>query len=158
MLIRQGTVKDWPFMYELAKKVIPVNISPWRRQPMEETMKYRIKMLKNFWTWIQQSNSKVFIAEMDQGKPAGFLVLYPDAQEELTGLHQGWVMDIAVLEEYRNHGIGKVLMEEAEAYCREKGIQYLGLAVSSHNVQALRLYQNLGFAEERKLMVKVLKD
>ncbi|KTE91939.1 MULTISPECIES: GNAT family N-acetyltransferase [Desulfitobacterium] len=158
MLIRQGTVKDWPFMYELAKRVIPVNISPWRQQPMEETMKYRIKMLKNFWTWINQSGSKVFIAEMEQEKPAGFLVLYPNAVEELTGLPQGWVMDIAVLEDYRNHGIGRVLMEAAETYCREQGIEYLGLAVSSHNVQAVKLYQSLGFAEERKLMVKVLKD
>ncbi|EHL08219.1 acetyltransferase, GNAT family [Desulfitobacterium hafniense DP7] len=157
MLIRQGTVKDWPFMYELAKRVIPVNISPWRQQPMEETMKYRIKMLKNFWTWINQSGSKVFIAEMEQEKPAGFLVLYPNAVEELTGLPQGWVMDIAVLEDYRNHGIGRVLMEAAETYCREQGIEYLGLAVSSHNVQAVKLYQSLGFAEERKLMVKVLK-
>ncbi|MPL59428.1 GNAT family acetyltransferase [Desulfitobacterium sp. LBE] len=145
-------------MYELAKRVIPVNISPWRQQPMEETMKYRIKMLKNFWTWINQSGSKVFIAEMEQEKPAGFLVLYPNAVEELTGLPQGWVMDIAVLEDYRNHGIGRVLMEAAETYCREQGIEYLGLAVSSHNVQAVKLYQSLGFAEERKLMVKVLKD
>lgn len=145
-------------MYELAKRVIPVNISPWRQQPMEETMKYRIKMLKNFWAWINQSGSKVFIAEMEQEKPAGFLVLYPNAVEELTGLPQGWVMDIAVLEDYRNHGIGRVLMEAAETYCREQGIEYLGLAVSSHNVQAVKLYQSLGFAEERKLMVKVLKD
>ncbi len=144
-------------MYELAKRVIPVNISPWRQQPMEETMKYRIKMLKNFWTWINQSGSKVFIAEMEQEKPVGFLVLYPNAVEELTGLPQGWVMDIAVLEDYRNHGIGRVLMEAAETYCREQGIEYLGLAVSSHNVQAVKLYQSLGFAEERKLMVKVLK-
>ena len=144
-------------MYELAKRVIPTNISPWRQQPMEETMNYRIKMLKNFWTWIKQSNSKVFIAEIDQEKPVGFLVLYPNAVEELTGLHQGWVMDIAVIEEYRKQGIGRTLMRAAEGYCREQGIEYVGLAVSTHNVQALKLYESLGFAEERKLMVKVLK-
>lgn len=145
-------------MFELAKKVIPVNISPWRQQPMEETMNYRIKMLKNFWTWIKQSNSKVFIAETDQEKPVGFLVLYPYAVEELTGLNQAWVMDIAVHEDYRKQGIGRNLMNAAEVYCREEGIEYLGLAVSTHNVQALNLYQSLGFAEERKLMVKVIKD
>ena len=144
-------------MFELAKTVIPTNISPWRQQPIEETMNYRIKMLKNFWTWIKQSNSKVFIAEAEQEKPAGFLVLYPHAVEELTGLGQAWIMDIAVLEEYRKQGIGRILMNAAETYCREQGIDYLGLAVSTHNVQALSLYQSLGFAEERKLMVKVLK-
>ncbi|MEL1134255.1 GNAT family N-acetyltransferase [Desulfitobacterium sp. THU1] len=158
MLVRQGTIKDWPFMFELAKDLIPVNISPWRQQPMEETMKYRVKMLKNFWTWIKQSDSKVFIAETDQVQPVGFLVLYTHAVEELTGLHQAWIMDLAVLEEFRKKGIGRALMDAAEAYCREEAIQYLGLAVSTHNIQALNLYQSLGFVEERKLMVKVLKE
>ncbi|AGA70241.1 acetyltransferase [Desulfitobacterium dichloroeliminans LMG P-21439] len=145
-------------MFELAKDVIPVNISPWRQQPLEETLKYRVKMLKNFWTWIKQSDSKVFIAETELHQPVGFLVLYAHAVEELTGLHQAWIMDLAVLGEYRKKGIGKVLMEAAEGYCREESIRYLGLAVSTHNIQALNLYQSLGFVEERKLMVKVLKD
>ena len=157
MRIRQGTVKDWPFMYELAKEVVPTNISPWRQHSMEETMRYRLKMLKNFWAWINQSGSLVFIAETEEGKPVGFLVLYPNAVEELTGLKQGWVMDIAVLKEYRGQGVGRILMGAAENYCRQRGLEYLGLAVSTHNTQALKLYESLGFIEERKLMVKVLK-
>jgi ribosomal protein S18 acetylase RimI-like enzyme len=120
-------------------------------------MKYRLKMLKNFWTWINQSGSLVFIAETNEEKPVGFLVLYPNAVEELTGLSQGWVMDIAVLKEYRGQGVGRILMTAAEKYCRQRGIEYLGLAVSTHNVQALKLYESMGFIEERKLMVKVLK-
>lgn len=158
MRIRQGNVRDWPFMFELGEEVIPISISPWRQQPMEDTLKYRGKFLKGFWTWIQQTDSKVFIAENDQGESVGYLVLYPSSLEELTGLLQGWVMDVAVLQEYRKQGIGRLLMEAAETYCRENAIYYLGLAVSSHNLQALHLYQDLGFAEERKLMVKVLKE
>lgn len=158
MRIRSGNVRDWPFMYELGKEVIPVSISPWRQQSMEDTLKYRDKIHKGFWTWIQQTDSKVFIAETDQEKPVGYLVLYPSSLEELTGVLQGWVMDLAVLQKFRKQGVGKLLMEAAEAYCRENKIHYLGLAVSSHNLQALRLYQDLGYAEERKLMVKVLKE
>ncbi len=157
MLIRQGTYQDWPFMFELGKEVIPVNISPWRQQPLEVTMEYRLKLLKNFWSWVRQSNSRVLIAENDEKRPIGFCVIYPKAVEELTGLPQAWIMDIAVVADYRNQGVGRALMEAAERYCREEDIPYLGLAVSSHNVQALKLYQDLGFVEERKLMVKVLK-
>ena len=157
MQIRQGTVQDWPFMYELAKEVIPINISPWRKQPLEVTMEYRLKILKNFWAWIRQSNSKVFIAEMEEKKPVGFCVLYPKAVEELTGLPQAWIMDVTVAADYRNQGVGRALMEAAEGYCREQDIPYIGLAVSTHNLQALKLYQDLGYVEERKLMVKVLK-
>jgi ribosomal protein S18 acetylase RimI-like enzyme len=158
MRVRQGNVRDWPFLYSLGKEVIPVSISPWREQSMEDTLIYRDKILKGFWTWIQQTDSKVYIAENDHEESVGYLVLYPSSREELTGLLQGWIMDFAVLPNYRKQGVGKQLLEAAEKYCRDNRISYLGLAVSSHNLQALRLYQDMGFAEERKLMVKVLKD
>lgn len=156
MRIRQGNLKDWPFMYALGKKVIPASISPWRKQPIEDTLKYREKILKGFWTWIQQTDSRVFIAETEQEEAMGYLVLYPSSREELTGILQAWVMDLAVLPKYRHSGVGRALMETAEKYSKEQGIKYLGLAVSTHNVHALHLYESLGFAEERKLMVKVL--
>ncbi|MHB8124336.1 MAG: GNAT family N-acetyltransferase [Desulfitobacteriaceae bacterium] len=160
MHIRQGDVRDWPFIYALSKEVIPSSISPWRLQPMGETIKYRDKILKGFWTWIQQTDSKVFIAEEINDKDTiklGYIILYPGSIEELTGLNQAWIMDIAVLSSYRGYGTGTALLETAEKYCYDSGIVYLGLAVSSHNHSALQLYEKVGFAEERKLMVKVLK-
>ncbi len=149
-----------PFIYELSKELIPHSISPWRLQAMEETVKYRDKTLKGLWNWIQQTGSEVFIAENNEDQDPlklGYLILYPEAIEELTGLDQAWVMDIGVLASHRNYGIATALLEAAEKFCYDKQIDYLGLAVSSHNLNALRLYEKLGFAEERKLMVKVLK-
>ncbi|WP_407307393.1 GNAT family N-acetyltransferase [Desulfosporosinus sp. SB140] len=170
MRVRQGNHRDWPFMYRLGKINIPDSASPWREQPMEETLKYRETVLKGFWTWIQQTGSIVFIAEAseeersggastDSGKEQsiGYLVLHPSSREELTGVLQGWVMDFGVLPEWRGKGIGKELLKAAEDYCRQHEVSYLGLAVSSHNLTALRLYEKAGFAEERKIMVKPLK-
>lgn len=163
MLVRQGNVRDWPFIYALGKINIPDSISPWRKQPLEETLSYRESILKGFWTWIQQSGSVVFITEVpaDEGEssaqPIGYLVLHMSSREELTGVSQGWIMDFGVLPEWRGKGAGRALLKAAEDYCREQGILYLGLAVSSHNVRALRLYEQFGFAEERKLMVKQLE-
>ena len=171
MRVRLGDVRDWPFIHALGKLGIPHSISPWRKQPMEETMKYRESILKGFWTWIQQSGSIVFIAEAEASsgeddaspktgktRPIGYLVLQPSSREELTGVSQGWIMDFAVLPEWRGKGAGRKLMKAAEDYCRKQKIPYLGLAVSSHNVPALHLYEQLGFAEERKLMVKRLES
>ncbi|HUX47228.1 MAG TPA: GNAT family N-acetyltransferase [Desulfosporosinus sp.] len=168
MLVRLGYVHDWPFMYALAKLGIPHSISPWRKQPMEETLKYRESILRGFWTWIQQSGSSVFIAEatVEEGKSRlenkktqsiGYLVLQTSSREELTGVSQGWIMDLAVLPEWRGKGAGRELLKAAEDHCSEQGIPYLGLAVSSHNLRALHLYEQFGFAEERKLMVKCLE-
>ncbi|KLU60415.1 mycothiol acetyltransferase [Peptococcaceae bacterium CEB3] len=160
MRIRVGDVHDWPFIYALGKTVILDSVSPWRRQPASRTLNYRIGILKGLWTWIQQSDSIAFVAETedDQGGPvkAGYLILFPGAKEELTGLSQGWVMDLAVSKEFRGRGVGSALLKAAEDHCRAARIPYLGLAVSSHNIKALSLYEKLGFAEERKLMVKVL--
>ncbi|HBV85970.1 MAG: GNAT family N-acetyltransferase [Desulfosporosinus sp.] len=164
MRVRQGNVRDWPFIYALGKVGIPDSISPWRKQPMEVTLKYREEFLRGFWTWIQQSESEVFIVEEPEGEgkeeapaqPIGYLVIQGSAREELTGITQGWIMDIVVLPEWRGKGAGRVLLDAAEDYCRKHGIAYLGLAVSSHNVKALKLYENFGFAEERKLLVKSL--
>lgn len=158
MQIRFGDVQDWPFLYALGKSVIMDSVSPWRKQSESKTMKYRTSVLKGFWTWIQQTNSKVFIAEIEENNnpvKAGYLVLYPEMREELTGMTQGWIMDLAVLPEYRGRGIARALLNHAENYCRDIGLEYLGLAVSSHNVKALALYEKLGFVEERKIMMKV---
>ena len=168
MRVRFGNVRDWPFMHALGKQVIAHSISPWRKQPMEETLKYRESILKGFWTWIQQSGSTVFIvgALVEEGKSGletgkaqsiGYLVLQTSSREELTGVLQGWIMDFAVLPEWRGKGVGRELLKAAEDHCGEQGIPYLGLAVSSHNVRALHLYEQFGFAEERKLMVKRLE-
>ena len=168
MRVRFGDVRDWPFIYALGKLGIPHSISPWRKQPMEETLKYRESILRGFWTWIQQSGSIVFIAEasVEEGKSGletgkaqsfGYLVLQTSSREELTGVLQGWIMDFAVLPEWRGKGMGRELLKAAEDHCVEQGIPYLGLAVSSHNVRALHLYEHSGFAEERKLMVKRLE-
>ncbi|KUO71408.1 MAG: acetyltransferase [Desulfosporosinus sp. BRH_c37] len=168
MRVRFGDVSDWPFIYALGKLGISHSISPWRKQPMEETLKYRESILSGFWTWIQKSGSLVFIAEtsVDEGQPSletgkkrsiGYLVLQTSSKEELTGVSQGWIMDLAVLPEWRGKGVGRKLLKAAEDQCNEQGISYLGLAVSSHNVRALHLYEQFGFAEERKLMVKQLE-
>lgn len=163
MRVRQGNIRDWPFMYDLGKIGIPDSISPWRKQPMEATLKYREEFLRGFWTWIQQSESEVFIVEEPEeeekgsARSIGYLVLHGLAREELTGISQGWIMDIVVLPEWRGKGAGRVLLNAAEDYCRKRGVPYLGLAVSSHNVKALRLYEDFGFAEERKLLVKSLE-
>jgi len=165
MIVRQGDIRDWPFIFSLGKLCIPASISPWREQPMEETLKYREGIFKGFWSWIQQSSAIVFIAEgsVEEGESKveteatqsiGYLVLHTSSREELTGVSQGWIMDLGVVPEWRGKGAGLVLLKAAEKYCRIHEIPYLGLAVSSHNVKALRLYEQFGFAEERKLMVK----
>lgn len=154
MIIRGGTVRDWAFIQQLALEAITYSMSPLRRVSEDHVVSYRRQTLTGFWSWVQRSQSKVFIAE--EKERLGYLILNDRAYDELTGLSQAWVMDIAVKKEYWSRGVGRKLLEKAEGYCRQNSIKFLGLAVTSANRRAASLYEKMGFSEERKLMIKSL--
>ncbi len=52
---------------------------------------------------------------------------------------------IGVAPEARGRGIGTVLLAEAEAIARERGHASLALSVVAENVDAVRLYERIGF-------------
>lgn len=54
-------------------------------------------------------------------------------------------MGIAVLEDYWNKGIGKIMMQECINWCREKGVEQLELEVVTENNRAVSMYKSLGF-------------
>ena len=66
---------------------------------------------------------------------------------ELEALAPGsWYAEaLAVLPEYRGHGLGSNLLDLAEALARESGARQLSLVVASENEGAFRLYQRSGY-------------
>lgn len=154
MQIRNGSVRDWPFIQQLALEAITYSLSPLRGVDDDYAINYRKQTLAGFWAWLQRSQSRVFIAE--EKERLGYLILNDRTNDELTGLPQAWVMDIAVIKSAWSQGVGKLLMERAEEYCREHEIKFIGLAVTSSNQRAVSLYESIGYTEERKLMLKQL--
>jgi ribosomal protein S18 acetylase RimI-like enzyme len=74
----------------------------------------------------------------------------------MTGLKYGYIYDIFVKEEFRGKGFGRVLLEKAESYCRERGYSRILLMVSVSNETAIRLYDKMGFKAEQTYMAKTL--
>ena len=58
--------------------------------------------------------------------------------------HRGWVYYLAVAPERRREGLGRRLMEAAEAWLREQGAPKLQLMVRTSNAEALGFYTALG--------------
>ena len=88
---------------------------------------------------------------------ANFLVAVYDSTEiGYIGFHtvldEGYVANIAVLPEFRRHGIAGVLLENAIEICREKSLAFLSLEVRKSNEKAISLYNKFGFKNvgERK--------
>jgi ribosomal protein S18 acetylase RimI-like enzyme len=79
----------------------------------------------------------------------------PDGPDDVPTDH-AYVADLAVLATHRGRGIGRALLERAEAFARRRGSTTLRVGVRSRNQAARGLYASAGFAEDRLELVKPL--
>lgn len=60
---------------------------------------------------------------------------------------EGHITNIAVSPDFRNNGVGTILLTEMIKVCKEQGIQRFTLEVRRSNKHALQLYLKFGFQE-----------
>jgi ribosomal protein S18 acetylase RimI-like enzyme len=71
--------------------------------------------------------------------------------------HRGWVYYVAVDPDHRQKKYGRVVMDAAENWLRERGIEKLMLLVRSDNTAVKTFYEQLGYdAQERVIYAKWL--
>jgi ribosomal protein S18 acetylase RimI-like enzyme len=71
--------------------------------------------------------------------------------------HRGWVYYLAVSPDHRHKGYGRVMMDAAERWLRERGIEKLQLMVRPDNSGVKDFYQTLGYSiQERVIYAKWL--
>jgi GNAT superfamily N-acetyltransferase len=100
----------------------------------------------------------LFVAETADGSLAGFLVMFvirtieSEPRAEVGGL----VVDDA----HRSHGIGKLLMEQAEIWAREHGCGVVSLRSNVIRDRAHKFYERLGYehVKTQKSFRKKLQD
>jgi ribosomal protein S18 acetylase RimI-like enzyme len=102
----------------------------------------------------QGLRSTVLIAQRSDGTPLGFISLKVGA--DVAGVERGHVADLAVTEDARRSGVGRALMQAAEAWARERGFDVLSLDVWSTNDAALAFYRRLGYSVESLTLMKRL--
>jgi ribosomal protein S18 acetylase RimI-like enzyme len=131
---------SWDYVPETQKKLL--DREKWNRNVIE----YYESLLK-------QEDSMVFIAEIEHYKCVGHLIV-GQTKGTITELSSGYIYDIFVEEEFRGKGVGKLLLEKAEDYCRKKGHSRISLSVSATNDSAIKLYSRTGYKPERTTMAK----
>ena len=99
--------------------------------------------------------------------PEAFLVAEKDSQyvgyimcktefgfsnfKKLGFVKKGHVVAVAVLEEQRGNGFGKILVNEAFKGVKEKQCDEMYLEVRCSNTEAVKLYQDLGMDIKQRL-------
>ena len=89
-------------------------------------------------------DAAVFVAD-DEGKIVGRLSV---ARDPHGASHHVADLGLMVASSHRRRGIGRALLEQAEAWARASGVLKLELHVFPWNEPAIRLYEDFGFARE----------
>ncbi len=90
------------------------------------------------------SNATVLIGRDDSAIVATVLVGHDG--------HRGWVYYLAVDPDHRHKKYGRVMMDAAERWLRERGIEKLQLMVRSDNKSVKNFYQSLGYSEQERII------
>ena len=89
----------------------------------------------------------ILVAEID-GDVAGFATILARVKSdeiEDGDIEYGLISDLIVAREFRERGIGKMLMKAAESYAITSGVKWLRIGVLAKNYAAEHLYDSLGF-------------
>ncbi|MCU0593593.1 MAG: GNAT family acetyltransferase [Desulfobacterales bacterium] len=93
------------------------------------------------------------IARKQGFQPEWFLVGVSDGAIVATVMagydgHRGWLNYLAVDPQKRRKGYGRAIMAEAERLLRAVGCPKINLQIRRDNLNAIRFYERIGFAED----------
>jgi ribosomal protein S18 acetylase RimI-like enzyme len=98
---------------------------------------------------LKNKDSVIFLAvNKDRSEAYGFTQLYPSFSS--VSMRKIWVLnDLYVTEEARRKGVAQALMSEAKVLALDTGAKGLALETGEDNVNAQKLYESLGFQQEK---------
>ena len=138
IVLREAIADDLPFLAHLYRDTRRQELEGWgwprEQQEWFLQMQFDARQRSYETAFLDAENSLICM----EGVPVGRLLV----NREPSALH---LIDIALLEEYRNQGIGSLLIGQLQKECTKEG-GTLRLQVLEGN-PAIRLYRRLGFAE-----------
>ncbi len=82
--------------------------------------------------------SEVLVAEDEPGGIIGSVMVGHDG-------HRGWLYYVAAAPDRRGSGIGRQVVQAAEAWLRQRGVAKAQLLVRETNTKVVSFYEHLGF-------------
>lgn len=121
----------------------------------EEREKYTREYLG--WAYEEEPEGFFVAVEKTSGQIVGFVSVH--TWGEGRG-QRAEVIEIAVDPDWQRHGLGRLLLDHAENYAKERGCAKIRLWVGSENERAIRIYHKRGYRETARYerWTKMLKD
>jgi len=85
-----------------------------------------------------EAGTAIFRAALVDQKPVGLVLVTHDGRK-------GWINRLAVLPEYRQQGIGRRLVEEAERILGDQGILIVTCLIEGDNPRSMRFFESLDY-------------
>jgi ribosomal protein S18 acetylase RimI-like enzyme len=158
--LRPYELKDWPHFLaldlETAGSALVAETSDTERARLHErwpTVLALRGLSRN--EGLLAPNVQLWVIEADAGSYLGHLWL----TEKHDGLASERVLEVttmAIVREARGEGLGRVLMQKAEAEAKARGIVVVELSVAGNNRRARDLYRDLGYDTTSRTMRKKL--
>jgi len=123
MQLRSYRQSDLETLYRIDQACFPPGVS-YLRSELAAFIRHRSSA-----TWIAEENQEII----------GFLIADRD------GRGAAHIVTIDVAEVWRRHGIGKALMDAAEAWARRDGLRLIRLETAQSNLAAQAFYQARGY-------------
>ena len=149
--VRRGDREDREFVRDLGRRSAASSISPVREARHDDVL----DAFDHLAQFVYGRRHELLIAE-EHGAPVGFLLLLLDIPDEVTLAPQAFVAYMAVEPAALRRGVGRALLEAAEAYGRAAGRPHMSLMVTEDNAAARALYEGAGFVTERRMLTKPL--
>jgi len=103
-----------------------------------------------------RASGRIFVAEVDHTVVGfvGVLAKFPPEEPDEDPTPYAYISDLVVLATYRRRGIGRALLERAEAFARSSGASVLRVGVLAKNQVAGNLYRGMGFTDYQVQLIK----
>jgi ribosomal protein S18 acetylase RimI-like enzyme len=102
-------------------------------------------MLASIHGWLDESLAGVAFVAAEGEMIVGFVTV--TERKHFTGVAEAYVGELAVTEEAEGRGVGRALMDGAEAWARERGLERISLDTGAANDGARGFYARLGYTE-----------
>ncbi|MCI8759983.1 MAG: tRNA (adenosine(37)-N6)-threonylcarbamoyltransferase complex dimerization subunit type 1 TsaB [Clostridia bacterium] len=130
---------------QLEEKLKDIEITPMTQTDLDEISSIFTSEFDEFWSVstlkdeLNSKNSNYLVAKFNQNIVgfAGIKVMVDETD----------IMNIAVRKDFRNQGIGSLLLRKLIALSKEKNSTCITLEVMEENYSAIHLYKNFGFKQ-----------